>query len=133
MLQLISWTGEYLVPRSHIRGLLYYRHLYDEGERLRADRPELYALFANVKSYPGKFDKVTSVIMTAGLTLSEANLEIKLTSPKYSNSYPSEIIDYREIKFWGEKHIGLVPGETIYDALGRHKQGTALSFGIVFR
>ncbi len=134
MMRIISWTGEYTVQRSDIRGDLHYRYLYDGEERLKADRPELFALFANVKRYPGKFDKVTSVIMSAGLTISEVELEIKLTSLKYASSYPSETVDYRQVKFWGEKHIGLVPGETIYDALSRmHNTEAGVEFGITFR
>jgi len=128
---LIDWTGEYHVHREHINGLLYYRFLEDMETRLDSNRPELYALFARVKYYPGKFDVVTSVMMSAGLTLDQAETEIKITSPERAERFAKEVIDYRKVNFWGQDHLNMKPEDTVYDAVEQLPEAKA--FGVVFR
>ena len=131
-MRFVDWTGEYHFDRAEVRGLFFYRFLEDEKTRLELDRPELYALFADVCYYPEKFDAVTSVLMIAGLTLTEAELEIKITSPRRAAKHPLETIDYRKVNFWGQKHLGMKPGDTVYCDPVKQPQDERV-FGLAFR
>ena len=132
LMNLIDWTGEYNIPRDDIRGDLFYRHMDDAANRLDKERPELYALYARVTyCEPMGILEPTSVMITAGLTLGQVETEIRLTTSESARTWPEEVVDYRDIPFWGEKNLGLIPGESLLQCLARAH--TPEFFGISFR
>lgn len=132
-MQIIDWTGLYSIPRADIRGDLFFRHIDNEDDGPHFDHVDLYALYARVAyCYPMRILHPTSIMMTAGLTLGQVEVEIKFTTRAAGRRWPRETVDYSDLEFYGQKVLGLSPGDFIGTG-GLRVPAPTEFFGISFR